>query len=74
MSGMPPETFAPAPVPPIPWEQPGTPLLKGFFETIGLFFTRPREAYRRMPTTPNLGISHTPDDTPTTAAEIVAAE
>jgi hypothetical protein len=55
MSGMPPDTFAPAPVPPIPFEQPGYPFLKGFFETIALFFTRPREAYRRMPTTPNLG-------------------
>jgi hypothetical protein len=55
MSGMPPETFAPAPVPPIPWEQPGYPVMKALFETIGLFFTRPREAFRRMPITPNIG-------------------
>lgn len=54
MSGMPPDSFAPAPSTPIPWEQPGTPLLKGLFETIGLFLSKPREAYRRMPTTPDL--------------------
>ena len=54
MSGMPPETFAPAPPAPIPWEQPGYPMIKGLFETIGLFFTSPREAYRRMPLTSDL--------------------
>src|SRR5262245_4641283 len=55
MSGMPPEMPAPAPLAPIPWEQPGYPFLKGFFETIGLFFAKPGEAFRRMPTTPSVG-------------------
>jgi hypothetical protein len=51
---MPPETFAPAPQRPIPWEDPGTPVAKALFETIGLFLSSPREAYRRMPTTPEV--------------------
>ncbi len=34
---------------PLPWEEPGRPWLGGFFATIALLFTRPREAFERMP-------------------------
>jgi hypothetical protein len=35
----------------IPWEEPGRPWLSGLTETIKLLFTRPREAFERMPIT-----------------------
>src|SRR5262249_39411524 len=39
-----------APPPPaIPWEQPGVPWPTGLIETVKLLFTRPREAFERMP-------------------------
>ncbi len=55
----PPEVAPPAEpyttVPPLPWEQPGYPLLEGLFETAKLFFTEPTEAFRRMSLTGSLG-------------------
>lgn len=57
MTGLPPETPAAgtAPAPVLPWEQAGAPFLGSLFETAGLFFSRPVEAYRRMPVVPRLG-------------------
>lgn len=38
----------PPALPPLPLEDPTRPPFEGFFSTIGLFFTRPTEAFRRM--------------------------
>lgn len=56
----PPDPWATAPPPPpgeppppaiIPWEEPGRPWMSGLIETLKLLFTRPREAFERMPVT-----------------------
>jgi len=39
---------------PLPWEQPGQPPFEALFETAKLLFTRPGEAFQRMPRTGNL--------------------
>lgn len=41
-------------LPVLPFEQPGVPFLAGLVETVKLFLTRPSEAFRRMPVTPQL--------------------
>jgi hypothetical protein len=53
----PPQTPPPeiAPVQPLPWEQPGYPLLEALYETAKLVLTRPGEAFTRMSTTGDLG-------------------
>jgi len=40
---------------PLPWEQPGYPLLEGLYETAKLILTRPTEAFARMATSGDLG-------------------
>lgn len=54
----PPPGYAPPPPPagpparaPIPWEDPARPKFAAFFETIGLLYSRTREAFERMPLT-----------------------
>jgi hypothetical protein len=51
--GPPPSDGAPPPaVPPmapIPWEEPGRPIVNAFFETIQLVYSHVTEAFRRMP-------------------------
>ena len=46
---------APASGPPLPWEQPGYPLLEGLFETATLFVTQPSAAFARMKITGDMG-------------------
>jgi hypothetical protein len=41
-------------LPVLPFEQPGVPFLEGLIATVKLFLTRPSEAFRRMPVTPQL--------------------
>jgi hypothetical protein len=43
------------PLQPLPWEQPGYPLLEALYETAKLVLTRPTEAFARMSTTGDLG-------------------
>lgn len=50
----PPPQEPPAPAP-LPWEQPGYPLLEGLYETAKLIITSPSEAFARMSTTGDLG-------------------
>lgn len=40
---------------PLPWEQPGYPLLEALYETAKLILLRPSEAFARMSTTGDLG-------------------
>lgn len=52
------EGFAPPPgsgPAPLPWEQPGYPLLEGLYETAKLFFTDPSAAFARMQVAGDLG-------------------
>lgn len=51
----PPATPAPAAEAPLPWEQPGYPLLEALFETGKLVLTSPQEAFRRMAISGDLG-------------------
>lgn len=44
-----------APLQPLPWEQPGYPVLEALYETAKLVLTRPTEAFARMSTTGDLG-------------------
>jgi len=44
-----PPPFGGAPVTPIPWEEPGRPLINAFFDTIQLLYSRCSEAFARMP-------------------------
>ena len=57
MSGQSPELPPPPPSPPavLPWEKPGIPFFEGMFETIKLILSRPGDAYRQMPVTPDFG-------------------
>jgi hypothetical protein len=43
------------PLQPLPWEQPGYPVLEALYETAKLVLTRPTEAFTRMSTTGDLG-------------------
>lgn len=47
----PPPPGGPPPPALIPWEDPARPWTSALFETIQLLFTRPREAFERMPVT-----------------------
>jgi len=53
-----PPVMPPPPEPgpqPIPWEQPGYPALEALYETAKLLFTKPSEAFARMPVVGDLG-------------------
>lgn len=52
---VPPEPPIPPSEPPIPWEDPSLPFWSGLLETVGLFFTGPVQAFRRVPPTASLG-------------------
>jgi hypothetical protein len=47
--GWPPSDPPPPPVRPIPWEEPGRPFVTALVETVQLIFSRPTEAFQRMP-------------------------
>lgn len=53
LDGLPPQggppPFGGAPVTPIPWEEPGRPVLVALVETVQLIYTRCSEAFGRMP-------------------------